>query len=604
MGVKMFKKFVRFIFFVLLFIINMDNLFALPNSDYTIEKYNVDIIVNENNTIDITEMITVNYNKSLSKITKKIPIRNEIKSSDGKYATNRAEVLNFKANTEYEIKKDFKYYIISLNSENKNLETYKISYTYNLGKDLFKNMDMLYFNILNSKWDTEINNISFKIEMPKKFDMTKLKIEPSIQQKQIEYDVDGRIIKGNYIDRLVSNETLDIICELPEGYFVNAKSIMTIQDYLMYIIPLFGLLISYILWQIYGKDKKIKFKKSTELPKGLNSLDIAFLYKGRVTEDDVFTLIMYLANRGYLQIIETNEQNVDVKKSGFLLKKIKEYDGNDKHEKLFMQRLFKEDTLTIFKNEITSPKTDEEIEMSGIFYVTIKEILADINSIRNMQKIYEKSSLNKRKIIILVIVLSFLTIMLVPYFSHRNPLSIFLTLVCIIFGFIVVWKLAFNKYARYRRTLFVISIILIICMWGVNILPLVENDNIFFLAHLFGLVCIFGMIIFLRLILKRTDYGIELKENIQGFINYINEVNEEQLKMMIDINPNYVYEMFSYVYALNIEDIFMEKIKNIDLKEPVWFVGIGTFNLFDFKKCMDNVIVLSEKTVFPHLNNN
>lgn len=54
------------------------------------------------------------------------------------------------------------------------LEVKHIKYTYNIGKDPVKNADELYFNLIGDEWDTVINNISFKITMPKSFDKSLL----------------------------------------------------------------------------------------------------------------------------------------------------------------------------------------------------------------------------------------------------------------------------------------------------------------------------------------------------------------------------------------------------------------------------------------------
>ncbi len=52
-----------FIFFLLLFIVIPTNSFAISSEGgYTIESYDIDIIVNENNTFDITEKITAYFN--------------------------------------------------------------------------------------------------------------------------------------------------------------------------------------------------------------------------------------------------------------------------------------------------------------------------------------------------------------------------------------------------------------------------------------------------------------------------------------------------------------------------------------------------------------
>lgn len=59
------KQYLKYIFaFIILFILIVPNkVFGITSSgDYTIESYNIDMIVNEDNTFDITERITTYFN--------------------------------------------------------------------------------------------------------------------------------------------------------------------------------------------------------------------------------------------------------------------------------------------------------------------------------------------------------------------------------------------------------------------------------------------------------------------------------------------------------------------------------------------------------------
>ena len=63
-------------------------------------------------------------------------------------------------------------------------------------------------------------------------------------------------------------------------------------------------------------------------PDGLNSADLGFIYKGRSEQKDIISLLIYLANKGYLKIEEFEEKVLNVIKSKqFKIIKIKEYDG-------------------------------------------------------------------------------------------------------------------------------------------------------------------------------------------------------------------------------------------------------------------------------------
>ena len=166
--------------------------------------------------------------------------------------------------------------------------------------------------------------------MPKEFDSSKLGFSSgtvgSTDSSKIIYNVDGNIISGKYNGTLGSGEALTVRLELPEGYFVNAGIKMSPIYYLMFIVPTIGLLISFILWKIYGKDEQVIETVEFYPPQGFNSLEIGFLYKGNAGNKDVTSLLIYLANKGYIKITETEDKSLFSTEKGFIITKLKEYD--------------------------------------------------------------------------------------------------------------------------------------------------------------------------------------------------------------------------------------------------------------------------------------
>lgn len=61
---KQYFKFI-FVFILLLIVIVPNKVLAITSSGgYTIESYDIDMVVNEDNTFDITERITTNFSTS------------------------------------------------------------------------------------------------------------------------------------------------------------------------------------------------------------------------------------------------------------------------------------------------------------------------------------------------------------------------------------------------------------------------------------------------------------------------------------------------------------------------------------------------------------
>ena len=173
--------------------------------DYVINDYKIDMIVNENNTFDITETITAYFNVEKHGIFRKIPLKNTVSRLDGTTSNNRAKISNIEVNEKYTTSNEDGYKVIKIGDSNKTVtgsQTYTIKYTYNIGKDPLKNSDELYYNLIGDEWDTSISNVTFKITMPKSFDKSLLGFSSgekgSTNSSNVSYSVDGNVISDKY----------------------------------------------------------------------------------------------------------------------------------------------------------------------------------------------------------------------------------------------------------------------------------------------------------------------------------------------------------------------------------------------------------------------
>ena len=323
--------------------------------DYQINSYDVDIVVNKNNTFDITETIDAYFNTYKHGIIRKIPLRNRLERLDKTVTNNRVNISNVSVDSEFSKYKENGYYVIKIGSSSETLigkQKYVIKYNYNIGKDPLKDKDELYFNIIGTEWDTTISNVTFKITMPESFDSNKLGFSSGRYgnvSNNITYNIDGNVITGKYNGTLYSGEALTIRLELPEGYFVGAKNALDTLNYFMFLIPIIFLLISLLIWYIYGKDDKVIETVEFYPPEGLNSLDVGFLYKGQAINKDVTSLIVYLANQGYIKISEFGENTLLYPTKRFKITKLKEYDGKNTIERIFFKGLFVKNKQILMK---------------------------------------------------------------------------------------------------------------------------------------------------------------------------------------------------------------------------------------------------------------
>lgn len=581
--------------------------------DYVIDKYDINIVVNENNTFDVTEVIDTYFNVPKHGIFRTIPLKNTIKRLDGTTSTNRTQVKNVTVNASNSVSKEAGNYKIKIGSATETLtgpQEYVIKYTYNLGKDPVKSYDELYYNIIGNEWDTVIGNITFSITMPKSFDSSKLGFSAgrvgSTDSSKIKYSVSGNTITGSYNGILWENEALTVRCELPEGYFVGAGLDINLLNYIVYLFPIIFLIIAILLWYKFGRDDQVIETVEFYPPEGFNSLEVGFLYKGEAVNQDVTSLLIYLANKGYIKIVETEEKSLFSKAKGFKIIKLKDYDGDNVNERLFLNGLFAMRRLNTSSadnsiNQNTTPTLEvTSADLYDKFYITMSNILLNINNKENKNKILEKSASSKAKFIIFMIIATYCLITIPPVLEYGES-SLLVALLFPGIGFTVMFKMLLDPKLRNSsgNKLSYASVILFFLIWGLGfgglpwammVLPALQQDLIYLIGYFIGIFCVLGMVVCLTYLPKRTSYGNEILGKIKGFKNFLETAEKDQLEAMVAKNPTYFYNILPYTYVLGVSDKWIKKFEVISMQAPTWYDGSDTFDVATFGTFMNSTM--------------
>ncbi len=594
--------------------------------DYVIDKYDINIVVNENNTFDITETINAYFNVSKHGIFRTIPLKNTITRLDGTTSTNRTQVTNVNVNNEYTASRENGDYKLKIGSANRTLtgeQEYVIKYTYNLGKDSLKDYDELYYNIIGNEWDTVIGNITFSITMPKKFDSSKLGFSSgttgSTDSSKVKYSVHENKITGSYNGILGVGEALTVRCELPEGYFVGAGLTFNFMNYIFYLVPILFLVIALLLWHKYGRDDQVVETVEFYPPKGFNSLEVGFLYKGKAVNQDVTSLLIYLANQGYIKIAETEEKSLFSESKGFKIAKLKEYDGNNVNERIFLNGLFtKRPSISIgslFSKNVEQKSTNNINEVTSTdlynnFYTTVNRILSNINTKENKMKIFEKSASSKTIFIILMIIATYCLITIPPIFAYGEPATLLFVLLFPGIGFTVLFKLVFGEtqtiYVNGKATYSSIVTRVFGFVWGLiyggipwvsMVLPTLKQDPFYLIGYILGLACVLGMVICLKYLPKRTPYGNELLGKLKGFRNFLETAEKDKLETMVMQDPTYFYNILPYTYVLGVSDKWIKKFESISLQAPSWYDSPNAFDMMTFRNFMDSTMTSAQSVM-------
>ncbi|MBQ8886569.1 MAG: DUF2207 domain-containing protein [Candidatus Gastranaerophilales bacterium] len=565
------------------FVINFA--FALTSfaENFYITNYDVELDIQKNKDILVTEYIEVYFTKPSHGIFRSIPTRGSL-NRNGQNINYSARISNVRIDEQYStiFKSDSTTFKIGdPNRKITGKNDYTIQYKYSMGKDDIKDNDELYFNIIGTEWNTHIQRVNFKVNFPEQEPMIAKTTGFSIGRRGVrgynpnylKYSVkDNKTIVGYITRPLTPREGLTIRTLLPENYFkleVNFFGNTTIP-----IIMLVLTAIAFSMWFIFGRDEKVIPVVNFYPPKNKNSAEVGVEYNGMATQKEISSLVMYLANKGYLEIEDDGVS--------YTLNKLKDYDGKNPYERRLMIALFsKSDTVTI-----------EELQYSNEFYKQCTAIVNALNKIKN--HLFDKNANSIEKMIILVVcILGLLGTMVYTlgdysFYFVFSPVAF--VLLFPIVGTMVVSLVVYNIITSSMLPSQKVSQGIFITLWGsmfilvptfVFIIPTSPNIGKNYPVLLLGLACIIVSVICLFNMPKRNKRGRLALGNILGFKQFLEVAERNRLESLLAENRNYASDILPYAYVLGVSDKIIPILESSSLySQPTWYKGHMTPNSF------------------------
>ena len=321
------RKF-RFLIVLIMCIFIFPCFVSAKDVEYTL--FDSEVTVNTNRTLEVTESYKLYFIKNVETITRNINNRLVINREDKSQTLLSTKISNINSDTKHEIKnKDtFKAVTLKVDGVQDESENYEISYKYNLGKDTNKSIDEFYYEIASNLEDPS-SNVTFTIIFPSTIDEKNVKFaiddKYNLTEDDITYTVEDNVITGTLNKLLNPNQKLSIYVELPNNYFVAASDNFNYLNFLILIIPIIGTLILIKFFLKYGKENNLRIRRSGTILNDFDSAEIGYLYKGKLEETDLTTILLYLANQEYLQIIEYDDGYKLGKENSFSFMKLKEF---------------------------------------------------------------------------------------------------------------------------------------------------------------------------------------------------------------------------------------------------------------------------------------
>ncbi len=580
---------------------------------FTIEKYNVVLDVKEDNQINVTENITVNWDSNYHHgIIRFIPEWLEYTSKKGNIYKRKSVVYNLNSPGEPFVvdymKSKARIRIGDANSYvNVGNKDYTIKYIYDMGKDPYRGFDEFIFHAFGDYWGTSINNPSLEIRMPKNVDASKIKFFTDKYRKNditnmVDYYVDNNVIYAsldtNKYMKLYKSLTVDL--ELPEGYFVGGSFNYGRGSFITIMIIIVLTIFTALRWLKYGKDFP-RVAKTVEFypPGNMNAAEIGYIYNKNQGPKLTIALIVQLASKGYIRIDEVGDKEKEIQITNLVhkpkeviafdsvispktinIKKLKDVDSTlSSKEKKFMNSLFKKSDFKILtENEYNFEEVKNSLISKG--YIEILDNIESENYLKNIRKEYEKLKEEYDKKIKenpldetenLVYKKLFDKKDVVKLKEHKTFYYVFSDVNSKVYNKLndlVVDQKSFNK--------LLLSVLVIYANMVLCFVSFVFEDlspQVGFLYKV-SLICIPINLFFTIFMGRKTQYGEKIKSQVAGFRKFLVKVEKDKLETLVMENPSYFYDILPYTYVLNISKKWIKKFENI----PVPEMDMGNFD--------------------------
>ncbi len=519
-------------------------IFVSSSWAWLIKEYDVDIKVEQNGELFITESINVDFgNEKKHGIYRDIPLAfidpkgrkhriqiEDVFVSDKEINHYKTKIFKYQGNLRIRIGDPNKF----VSGIQKYIIRYRVKYAlYNIG-----NIDELYWNAIGTGWAVPILRGSATVILP--FD------HPSVQfacytgkigskEKACEIRKIANEVIFNIKRQLTPYEGMTVAVGWQSGLIPMSSGPPWWENpWLFAFVYTIGLFV-YLLYLWWNKGRDVGGKGVIQVqyypPEGFTPMEAGVLIDEKIHTRDIIAEIIDLARRGYLRIIETEEKVFFFgKKRDYILEQTKSFDEEIRNKPFDMKIL-----TTIFEERARVRLS----ELKKRFYKSIPSISNSV--FQNLTN---------------------------AGFFFKNPLKIK------------------NIYVGIGILCFVLSILLTIDVVAFSI---IDNPLPILVC---GVITAFSLFIFGHFMPRKTQRGTLMKEYLKGYKEFISKVEKSVIERLFP--PDKIPEMFEitlpYAIAFGEAKKWTEAFEGLFYTPPKWYEGKSSFSPSVFANSIDNFV--------------
>lgn len=549
---------------------------AASGDSIAIHRYDVDVTIKENREIVFKEKIDVEFlHSGLSMFYRSLPTEGDT------YSDITASCEGNSA---------FSYYV----ADNPDLEgffdincvggaargnrwTYEIGYTMQIAKDDVKNGMRL--DVIGFGWPVPLNDVTVTVHFPDEVTSYSLWIggygsaeagEGSLSADKktlvVQRDVLERQYNDTYYEYMAKGITLEFT--LPKGALKSHTVTRIFTDKMPWVLLLSAVAVGLAVLVLFltKKERDLVTVVNLKAPDEMDPLVMGKTLDGGVETEDVTSMIYYFAQKGYLDIDLTDENDP------VLIKKRDLFNAPPHQQSLFNG---------LFKGGDRVPVSS----LTNTYYASIDKAKMQVHSVC-VKRIEEKSKLGVGLGVLLALAAATLIPLLVGVLRLGGGYTYYLGGVSFLPAALLCFLGIVRQNYRYKwkqgkqTGVFVAQVVIAVLWAAIYILALgrhfttgAERTVIVFASIACTFIC--------NKALSRTEEYNEKLGQILGFKDFILHTEEDRIKFMLKENPELFYHILPYAQVLGVTNEWTEKFEKITLEPPRWCVGYRT-TYFDY----------------------
>ena len=574
---------------------------ATAHAELSVEKYDVWMRIKEDRKIEVVERITVRFlDDDLTMFYRSLP-------TDGaRYENIQATCAG---NDEF-------YFYVADNEEggpfidincvgNADLNkvwTYEISYLMEQGADTVK--DGMTIDVIGFGWMIPLSNVSVQVQFPDKPTSTEIftdvfgsswgtgVTETWLNNTTLLLTAD--YLEVGYVDKydewVAGGITLQFT--LPEGTLMGYQRTRLFTQDMWKILLGAGVAIvmAVLVAVLFGKKEELVTVVNISPPKGMDPMKMGKWIDGTVNHEDITSMIYHFANKGYLTIDFTDENDPCLMTAYNDLPTIA-----TPYEKTLFNGLFNGAETRADRGSNRCVKVSE---LTGKFYEASRTAMQQVPDVPTM---YEKKSIFAY---LLGPTFGFLLGVILPLLVSRRIGGGYGYLLGIVF----VIPLGANAFIGYmcenyrykwkagRRNLLRLAQLAIALLFSVVFVGWMAEHVLTGYEKAFLSIGVFLTAFITSNKLSRTEEYKQDLGDILGFKDFIVATEEDKIKVMLEKDPELYYDVLPYAQVLGVTDEWESKFKNLLVQPPSWYYSTGDLTFFDcylISRCLNRSMMLS-----------